>query len=367
MTPADTAAAIWRAGVAAVDGTAAVEAALPSVARPDHVLAVGKAAAAMTRPVLTRWPGTPVTLVTKDGHAGDLPMHVAVYEAAHPVPDARSLTAGQALLDATAHLPPSAHVLVLVSGGASSLAEALAEGWTLDDLSALNRKLLGSGLDIAAMNAERRKISRVKGGGLLSVFGGARATILSISDVPGDALSVIGSGIGMPPADARFETDCRCVASNVVARAASARAAEAMGLAVHIQTEALHDDLPRLTATLAAQVDALPKGVAIWGGEPTVTLPADPGRGGRNQALALALAEHIAGRSDIIILVAGTDGTDGPTEAAGAIVDGRTWGVGAAAALHAADSGTYLHKHDALFVTGPTGTNVMDLAVALRF
>ena len=104
----------------------------------------------------------------------------------------------------------------------------------------------------------------------------------------------------------------------------------------------------------------------ILGGEPTVTLPPDPGRGGRNQALGLALARGIAGRDDIVLVVGGTDGSDGPTDDAGAIVDGATWTPQAEAALARADSGTFLGTRGALLHTGPTGTNVMDLLIALR-
>jgi len=107
-------------------------------------------------------------------------------------------------------------------------------------------------------------------------------------------------------------------------------------------------------------------GAIILGGEPTVRLPEAPGRGGRNQALALALAEHIAGVEGLCVVVGGTDGSDGPTDAAGGIVDGATWGDGAAEAARAADSGRYLERCGALLVTGPTGTNVMDLLVAVR-
>jgi glycerate 2-kinase len=106
--------------------------------------------------------------------------------------------------------------------------------------------------------------------------------------------------------------------------------------------------------------------VMVLGGEPTVVLPENPGRGGRNQALALALAQQIAGVDGLHVVVGGTDGSDGPTDAAGAIVDGTTWGPGANEALARADSGTWLDRRGALLVTGPTGTNVMDLLVAVR-
>jgi len=109
------------------------------------------------------------------------------------------------------------------------------------------------------------------------------------------------------------------------------------------------------------------EGVYIWGGEPTITLPARPGNGGRNQSLGLALAKEIAGTDKITILVAGTDGSDGPTQAAGAIVDGSTFRHAdeAQRALDAANAGDYLEEVGALFVTGPTGTNVMDLVIAI--
>ena len=104
----------------------------------------------------------------------------------------------------------------------------------------------------------------------------------------------------------------------------------------------------------------------VFGGEPTVVLPERPGRGGRNQALALALAREIAGQPGLTVIVGGTDGTDGPTDAAGAIVNGETWSEDALAYLDNADSGSFLKKAGALLVTGPTGTNVMDLLIALR-
>ncbi|MFT5597971.1 MAG: glycerate 2-kinase, partial [Chitinophagales bacterium] len=108
-------------------------------------------------------------------------------------------------------------------------------------------------------------------------------------------------------------------------------------------------------------------GVYIWGGEPTIILPENPGQGGRNQSLALALSEHIQGRDDITLLVAGTDGTDGPTKAAGGIVDGHTFDDPKTAfdSLQRADAGNYLLKQNNLLVTGPTNTNVMDLAIAI--
>ncbi|WP_425046285.1 DUF4147 domain-containing protein [Primorskyibacter sp. S87] len=361
---------LWQAGVDAVGGYRATQTALRGIDRPDRVLAVGKAAAAMARAASEQFDGVPTLVVTKDGHGDELgkvlPDQLHLIEASHPVPDARSLAAGKALRQAVSEMPGGSDLLLLVSGGASSLAEDLVDGFDLPDLAALNRRLLSQGLDIAAMNAERRRISHIKGGGLLAAFHGRRVRVLAISDVPGDDIGVIGSGIGLCPPEARFECKSSVIASNEIARAAVAKAARAHGLAVLDNEESLHASLPDLTRSLGSRLRDMPRGVMILGGEPTVTLPANPGRGGRNQALALALAGEIAGRPDLHLIVGGTDGTDGPTDAAGGVVDGTTWGPGAREALQRADSGTYLAQGGALLETGPTGTNVMDLAIALR-
>ncbi|QBF31109.1 glycerate kinase [Thalassococcus sp. S3] len=367
MTPQEKLTHLWRTGVEAVLGDQAVATALKDETEsPDQILAVGKAAAAMARAALSRFPQVPCLVVTKDGHGAGLPDGVEVIEAAHPVPNARSLEGGAALCAAVEEMPEGSQLLLLVSGGASSLAECLRPGLDLPDLAALNDRLLSGGLDIGAMNAERRKISRIKGGGLLSHFKGKHVTVLALSDVPRDEVEVIGSGIGAAPDDPGFSYQCKIVACNAIARDSAARAAEDMGLTVQHNEETLYDSVEALAQSLGPMIREMPVGVAIFGGEPTVTLPPSPGRGGRNQALALALAREIEGRDDLMVLVAGTDGTDGPTEAAGGLVDGAIWTDGAEEALARADSGSYLATRDALFVTGPTGTNVMDLAIVLR-
>lgn len=366
---------IWRAGVDAVGGYSSVERALradPTIspARPDQIIAVGKAAGTMMRAALDHFGAVPALVVTKDGHGNGLPNHVHLIEAAHPVPDARSLAGGRALRETVQGMAKGSRLLLLVSGGASSLAEDPSPGKTLDDLMALNRRLLAAGLDIGAMNAERRKLSQIKGGGLLAQFRGDDVQVLAISDVPGDDLNVIGSGIGARggpgPDKSVFTFHAQIIASNVIARDAASNAARAQGLAVLGNQESMHDDLEALALRIGAQIRAMGKGVLILGGEPTVVLPANPGRGGRNQALALALAREIAGTTGITVVVGGTDGSDGPTDAAGGIIDGATWGPGAEQALAGADSGPYLERQAALLRTGPTGTNVMDLLVALR-
>lgn len=367
---AQTAIDLWWEGVHAVDGGRAVSAALRArpVNRPHRIVAVGKAAVSMCAAAVEHFgPGIPALAITKTGHGpkggGRPPFEII--EAAHPVPDASSLRAGARLFDAVAGAGAGEHLLFLVSGGASALVEMAVPGVTLDDIVRLNRDLLASGLDIAGMNARRRQVSRIKGGGLLAAFGGAAVTVLAISDVAGDALMTIGSGIGAAPTEHGFAFRAEIVASNAIARGAAAHAAEARGLKVLTNAETLYHDVMEDAAILGRMLRGSAPGVHIWGGEPTVTLPPDPGEGGRNQALALALAREIRGRSGIAVVVGGTDGSDGPTQAAGGVIDGATWQPEGAEALSRADSGRFLRENDALFVTGPTGTNVMDLVVAI--
>lgn len=354
---------IWTAGVEAVRGEPAVRAALGNLSsQPDRLIAVGKAACDMARAAMLAFPGLSSTIVTKHGHVTDLPGPAEIFEAGHPIPDDGSLRAGRALQATVAQTAPGEHLLMLVSGGASAVAEVLPDGMTLADWQAESERLIASGADIHAINARRREISQIKGGRLLSGFAGARVTTLAISDVQGDSLDVIGSGIGAAPAGASFEFEAHIVASNAIARAAAARAVS--DAPIQANEECLYDDVGALARTLGARLRDGPPGLYIFGGEPTVVLPDAPGQGGRNQALALHLAREIAGRDDLQILVAGTDGTDGPTPDAGALVDGATWAAGADAALTRADAGTFLGARKALITTGPTGTNVMDLLIA---
>ena len=355
---------LWWHGVRAVQGDTAVAAALQHLpAPPTHILSVGKAAVVMARPAAAAFPDAPCLVITKHHHAEGAPAHARVIQAAHPVPDAQSLVAGTAAIEAVRACGPAAHLLLLVSGGASALVEALPDGWDLERLGAETQRLLASGADIHAMNARRKEISLIKGGKLAQHFTGARITTLAISDVEGDALSVIGSGIGDAPADRAFDFEAHIVASNAIARTAVARAAN---VAVTANEEALYEDVETLAPQLAERIRAMPSGLMILGGEPTVRLPQNPGKGGRNMALAAGLARALAGVPDIQILVAGTDGTDGPTDAAGAMINGETWEASGADALHRADIYPWLKSRKALFTTGPTGTNVMDLLLAFK-
>lgn len=359
---------IWHHAVAAVRGDAAVRSHLTKhpVSKPDLILAVGKAAGPMAEAAQSHFGPCPTVVVTKYDHPVALPHGGEILVAAHPVPDQNSLIAGQTLWDRIHHMPADSHVLMLVSGGASALAEWPVAGVSLRAVQQENARLLAEGLEIAEMNRARRKLSRIKAGGLLGAFSGAQITTLALSDVRGDDLAVIGSGIGSAPMDARFSFDWQCVGTNDIARAHAETYARDLGLPVHINAETLYGDVHDVARALGETLRDGAPGCYIFGGEPTVVLPPDPGEGGRNQALALLLAREIRDTAGVFILAAGTDGTDGPTTAAGGIVDAHTWTHDADLALRDADSGRFLRHNDALFSPGPTGTNVMDLLIAIK-
>ncbi|WP_299769602.1 DUF4147 domain-containing protein [uncultured Tateyamaria sp.] len=356
---------LWYTGVNAVGGNAAVSRTIAAgnVQAPDRIIAVGKAAAAMATAAARTWPDTPCLIVTKYGHAETAPAGAQVIEAAHPVPDAASVTAGQALIDAVQSCKPGSHLLMLVSGGASSLAEVPTGDMTLDALKAETQALLASGAPIGDMNAHRTSRSQIKGGKLLARFKGAHVTTLALSDVEGDSLGTIGSGIGDAPSDPGFTFAPHIIASNAIAREAVAKASP---VAVLTNSETLYADVTDLAPRLGRMLRDAAPGLHIFGGEPVVQLPDNPGQGGRNMALGLALAREIAGTQGLRILVAGTDGTDGPTDAAGALIDGTTWADSGADALARADAYPWLKDRGGLVITGPTGTNVMDLLIAYK-
>ncbi len=392
---------IWRAGVDAVDGERATRAALGESPgrRADAVMAVGKAASSMLAGALPFLaPGTRGLLVTKRGHVGASLRRIpgiTVIESGHPVPDENSLAAGDAALGFIESCGRDSRLLVLVSGGASALVEAPAPGIGLDRLRSLSRTLLADGYSIDQINHIRIGISRIKGGRLLRRFPGRDVQVLGISDIPGDHAELIGSGIGAvsPPEVAPFPVPgwirelmraargdgaeqsreelpftfrSRLVGSNAMARAAAAGACRDMGLAVVDCAECLDGEIGALAPALVRRIAEGGPGAYLWGGEPTVQLPGNPGLGGRNQSLALALTLALDNGHCVHGVVAGTDGTDGPTEAAGGVVGPALDQDAGRKSLAAADAGPWLDRHGRLFVTGPTGTNVMDLAVLIR-
>ena len=362
---------LWWSGVEAVRGYAAVQKIMTEHAGgvPDLIIAVGKAAGDMAlgaRDALGQ--AVPTIVATKYEHASnalkDL-VNCRIYESAHPIPDENSLKAGNAILKAVQELEPTSSLLLLVSGGASSLVEVLQPELDLNDLARLNEGFMAQGLDIHQINAERKKISKIKAGQLLEAFKGASAQVIAVSDVEGDNIDVIGSGIGAYHGDNPNIT-VSIAASNQVARQAIQSAAIALDLTIIENTEILYGDVAEVADRVFDIVGDGPNGLYIFGGEPTCVLPDRPGRGGRNQHLALYLANLIRGRNNLSILVAGTDGTDGPTGDAGGLVDGDTVQTDITAYLQNADSGSYLDQRDALFTTGPTGTNVMDIMLVLK-
>ncbi|WP_435141399.1 glycerate kinase type-2 family protein [Pseudopelagicola sp. nBUS_19] len=369
MHPEQALTAIWQAGVDAVRGDNAITIALAQqkIQRPDRILSVGKAASFMANGAQKYFGGDiPTLVVTKYEHVGVISPTIEVIESAHPVPDENSLHGGSALANAVEDMPKDSHLLMLVSGGASALAELPVDGLSLENLQAENNRLLSQGLDIHAVNTRRKALSDIKAGKLLARFKGARVTTMAISDVEGDELSAIGSGIGHATDKTPFEFVPYIVASNKIARMTCAALATKLGISVIANEEILYDEVFALSKRLGKIARTTQPGLRIYGGEPTVVLPPEPREGGRNQALALALAREIVDEINISILVAGTDGTDGPTSAAGGLVDCTTWTSEGAVALQSADSGSFLRQRNALFTSGPTGTNVMDLALILK-
>ena len=297
-----------------------------------------------------------------------------VFDAAHPLPDARSVAAGEALLAAVEALPADCFPILLISGGASSLAEVPRAGVSLEQIRAASERGLAGGVPIGELNRQRAALSALKAGGLTRQLRGRAALALFISDVPGDDPAVIGSGLLAPltgePGGDRVER--RVIATIEHALSAVEQAAQAAGLAVRRRPQRLVGEAATQGTELAAALLAGPPGVLLAGGETTVTLPARPGVGGRNQHLALAAASALAGHAGVWLLAAGTDGIDGATDDAGALVGGQTWqaafdaGVDPAIGLAAADAGTVLEAAGDVVHTGPTGTNVGDLVIGLK-
>ena len=373
---------LFRSALESVDGRLCVRDALRAPgSRPVWAAAVGKAASAMMLgahdalgDTLTR-----SLVITKDDHVEPrcytLP-NTEVLESAHPMPDERSLAAGERLLQWVDEIPPDTDVLFLVSGGASSLVESLVPGVAFEQLTALNARGLASGMTIVELNAQRAKLSQIKGGRLAArvaakLAGSGAAKALFISDVPGHDPAVIGSGL-MGPGGEGDRIERTVVAS--IDHAMERVIAEAFkcGLVPWRDARVFEGDASRLAVRFSHELHMSASQLCVWGGESTVQLPENPGRGGRNQHLALAAARIIAGHENLLLLVAGTDGTDGVTSDAGALVDGETCSrvalseIDVQESLKRADSGTALAAAGDLIHTGPTGTNVGDIVIGLK-
>ncbi|CAA6816343.1 MAG: D-glycerate 2-kinase (EC [uncultured Thiotrichaceae bacterium] len=391
---------IYLAGLEAVKGDNAVYQAL--MARGDlpacHVVAIGKAAEAMYQGAKRYLDNdiNSVFMISKFGHYSAEVLadpQVVALEAAHPVPGESSLLAGQMLLDHLQKLPTGEPCLFLISGGTSSVCEVLGEGWTLEQLQALTQELLSDGYGINEMNAIRQRISSIKGGKLWKYIGERPVWALLISDVEGDAPTSIGSGLLFPPDEDRlpealaekwqdrlpvFETPSvpdnfqwEIVASNQIALAAMQVKATELDYKSEIVPRFVSGPAVHAANVCIAELQDTDVDMLLWGGETTVKLPEQPGRGGRNQHFALAVALEIENKP-IMMLAAGTDGSDGLSEDAGALVNGKTCTKGRAVdkrpedSLQRADSGNFLEACGDLIYTGPTGTNVMDVVIGLK-
>ncbi|HXK04503.1 MAG TPA: glycerate kinase [Verrucomicrobiae bacterium] len=414
--------AIFRAALAAADPASAVARYLArrnfSRYRHIYVLGAGKAGASMAQ-AAERILGRRITaglINVKYGHTARL-RRIELNECGHPVPDEAG-TSGAARIAALAESAGCDDlVLCLISGGASALLPLPAEGVTLEEKQATTRQLLACGANIHEINALRKHISRIKGGQLARLAAPAAVEALLLSDVVGDDLDVIGSGPAAPdastfadvaatlakygirdsiPASVRTRIDRgvrgeipetpkpgeplfahvrnTVIGSNRIALEAAARAARALGYRTLILSSEIQGEtreIARMHAAIAAEIvhsghPVKPPACLVTGGETTVTIRG-PGLGGRNQEFVLAAAIDIAGLDRVVIFSAGTDGTDGPTDAAGAIADGNTLArnPGAQRFLAANDSYHYFEPLHDLVITGPTNTNVADVRLVL--
>lgn len=386
--------------------------------RRVFLIAVGKAAAAMAVATIETLPRVPdhTLVVTKTGHAEYARPEWQVIESAHPVPDAQSLRAANEIRRLLTGIGKDDLVLLAVSGGASALVSAPEPPITLEDKRTTTDLLLRAGTDIFELNAVRKHLSFLKGGRLAALAAPATVLNLLLSDVVGDIAEVIGSGLAAPDpstfadsiavlrkyglydrvpdvvrrhlesgasgaipetpkeGDPVFRNVHRLVVGSswLALEAAAAKAAE-LGYRTIIHSSTLTGE----TRTVAAEFTALLKHRShdmpvciLAGGETTVTVRGF-GKGGRNQEFALAAALELQGVPGVLLLSAGTDGTDGPTDAAGAIATGDTVERAHALGLSARD---YLERNDSypffdalgdLVKTGPTGTNVMDIQIML--
>ena len=396
---------ILRASIGAVKPDSAVRRALEGARFPGRVflVAVGKAAwqmASVARETLPALAGGVV--VTKYGHVKGKIADVACYEGGHPVPDENSLRGTAAALALTQDLRADDTVLFLLSGGGSALFEQPL--LPLADLQDITRALLAAGADIVEINTVRKRLSAVKGGRFAAHCAPAQVFSIVLSDIVGDPLDMIASGPACPDRSTcaqalavaekyRLHLSPRARAllcqetpkalTNVTTKitgsvralcAAAEKECRALGYEPVLLTDRLTCEAREagsFLASVARTHAAATRPLAFLAGGETVVHLHGTGTGGRNQELALSAALGIEGLCNALVASAGSDGTDGPTDAAGGIVDGgtaakmRCRGVSPERALEDNDSYRALRAADALFFTGPTGTNVNDLSLVL--
>jgi glycerate 2-kinase len=383
------------------------------IERGVHVIALGKAAVAMTLGALDHLGEAIVsgTVITNEGQVSDtLPERISVSEAGHPIPDERSVRATRQALARLSELEQGIVVLALISGGGSALLEAPRQGFSLQDLAEVTGSLLRAGAPIEDLNAVRAPLSRVKAGGLRATAPSATWVTLILSDVLGNDPRIIASGPTVPgwndpqhameivdryalrgtlPAGVinflertRGERDSAItkdvllvIGDNVAAAAGAERASRCQGFTTRVIWEAAVGEASKLGREWVDELVVSPESidVVLGGGEATVTVRGD-GRGGRNTEFALAAALELERRAldNWVVASLATDGQDALTGLAGAIVDSRTCrrarerGIDPQEALWRNDSLSVIDAADAAVATGPTGTNVNDLYFAVR-
>lgn len=401
----------FQRGVQAADPKRATSAAIHAHFDPNqvagdlYILAFGKAAVGMAQAALEALgPFEPRRVLAITNYENDTQRDgIEILAAAHPVPDAKGAEAALCAEDMLRDAKDGDVILALVSGGASALLPAPIDGVSLADKIKVNELLLGSGLDIGSMNIVRQSLSRTKGGGLLATAAPARVISFVLSDVLGDDMRLVGSGptlsragtsddarevlqsagvwkqcpssvqdalLTPKPLEGQPEPEARLIGSNGMSLSAMAAALNA-----DVSQSPLEGDVQKAAERVVGEALSLPAGKALaFGGETTVVLKGS-GRGGRNQELALRVAQE-AERQGMpgswVFLSGGTDGRDGPTDAAGGVVDDQTLarlaeqGLSLSDFLDQNDSYKALEASGDLLITGATGTNVADLQIFLR-
>ena len=377
----------------------------PAVTGKTYVIAIGKAAPRMMAEALTHVSGAVVALAVTH-HENDMDVDGArVLRAGHPVPDAAGEAAAKEVMALLAQATADDQIIALISGGGSALVPAPKPPMSLQDKAAVNKLLLGGGLDIVKMNLVRQQLSELKGGGFLRHAAPAPVTAYILSDVIGDDLRAIASGPTVGPIGTRSEArqilenagiwaDMPMAAKGILEQpdnavdtpdatniligsnrhsiAAMADAAQAAGYDVRIVSDALEGDVEDAAQEVIAAAGPVARPTALlFGGETTVVLRGT-GLGGRNQELSLRVALNMTPMTgDWVFLSGGTDGRDGPTDAAGGRVDAGTKarimdaGQDAQALLDNNDSYAALKAAGDLLITPATGTNVADVQVLL--